>query len=84
MGALFNRAAGWSCERGRTRAAAVRALPPERAGLASGMNNSCRQGAGALGVAIHGAVTGSPTEPARCVRGLQLLGIAGDAEDAED
>ena len=36
--------------------AAVASLPPDRAGLASGVNNTCRQAVGALGVAVYGAV----------------------------
>jgi DHA2 family methylenomycin A resistance protein-like MFS transporter len=35
--------------------AAVASLPPDRAGLASGVNNTCRQAVGALGVAVYGA-----------------------------
>ncbi|MGH9069287.1 MAG: MFS transporter [Acidimicrobiales bacterium] len=56
-------------------AAAVRAVPAERAGLASGVNNAARQAAGALAVAIYGAVAGSPTHPGRFTAGLRTLGI---------
>jgi DHA2 family methylenomycin A resistance protein-like MFS transporter len=41
-------------------AAAVRSLPPELSGLASGVNNTCRQTGTAAGVALFGAITGSP------------------------
>jgi DHA2 family methylenomycin A resistance protein-like MFS transporter len=41
-------------------AAAIRAVPAERAGLASGVNNTARQAAGAFGIAIFGAVAGPP------------------------
>ena len=35
--------------------AAIAALPPDRAGLASGVNNTSRQAVGALGVGVYGA-----------------------------
>jgi DHA2 family methylenomycin A resistance protein-like MFS transporter len=35
--------------------AAVASLPGDRAGLASGVNNTCRQAVGALGVVVYGA-----------------------------
>ncbi|WP_051450341.1 MFS transporter [Actinospica robiniae] len=41
-------------------AAAVAATPGERAGLASAVNNTARQAGGAIGVALAGAVAGSP------------------------
>jgi len=41
-------------------AAAIRAVPPERSGLASGINNTARQVGTALGVAIYGAFAGPP------------------------
>ncbi|WP_329044784.1 MFS transporter [Amycolatopsis sp. NBC_01488] len=40
--------------------AAVGGIPPERAGVASGINNTARQAGGALGVAVLGAVAGEP------------------------
>ena len=41
-------------------AAAIAAVPADRAGLASGINNTARQAGGAIGIAISGAVAGSP------------------------
>jgi DHA2 family methylenomycin A resistance protein-like MFS transporter len=60
-------------------AAAVRAVPANRAGLASGVNNTARQAAGALAIAVYGAVAGSPTDPARFTDRLHLLGLGGAA-----
>jgi MFS transporter, DHA2 family, methylenomycin A resistance protein len=37
-------------------AAALDAVDPARSGLASGVNNTARQAAGAVGVAVYGAV----------------------------
>lgn len=56
--------------------AAVASVPDDRAGLASGVNNTARQAAGALGIAVYGAITGSPTHPAIFTRGLHILGLA--------
>jgi DHA2 family methylenomycin A resistance protein-like MFS transporter len=50
--------------------AAVASLPPDRAGLASGVNNTCRQAVGAVGIAVYGAVVG---QPAGMVAGLHTL-----------
>jgi MFS transporter, DHA2 family, methylenomycin A resistance protein len=41
--------------------AAIRAVPAERAGLASAVNNTARQAGGAIGIAAFGALAGSPT-----------------------
>jgi DHA2 family methylenomycin A resistance protein-like MFS transporter len=41
-------------------AAAIAAVPSERAGLASAINNTSRQAGGAIGIAIAGAVAGAP------------------------
>src|SRR5581483_9793188 len=41
-------------------AAAVAAVPGERAGLASAINNTARQAGGAIGIAVAGAVAGEP------------------------
>jgi len=54
--------------------AAVASLPPDRAGFASGVNNTCRQAVGALGIAVYGAVVG---QPAGMVSGLHTLAWLG-------
>jgi MFS transporter, DHA2 family, methylenomycin A resistance protein len=41
-------------------AAAIAAVPRERAGLASAINNTARQTGGAIGIAVAGAVAGQP------------------------
>jgi DHA2 family methylenomycin A resistance protein-like MFS transporter len=41
-------------------AAALGAVAPERAGLASAVNNTARQAGGALGIAAFGAIAGAP------------------------
>ncbi len=55
-------------------AAAVRAVPPERSGFASGVNNTARQAGTALGVAIFGAVAGSGRGGAHLTRAFNHLG----------
>jgi len=50
-------------------AAAVAAVPSSRAGLASGVNNTCRQAGGAIGIAAYGSLAGSPSG-ARFVAGF--------------
>lgn len=57
-------------------AAAIRAVPPERSGLASGVNNTARQAGTALGVAIFGAIAGSPTHADHFIAAMRDLGIA--------
>lgn len=57
-------------------AAAVRAVPPERSGLASGVNNTARQTGTALGVATYGAIAGSPSAAHHFVTALRGLGVA--------
>jgi DHA2 family methylenomycin A resistance protein-like MFS transporter len=41
-------------------AAAIGAVPGERAGLASAINNTARQACGAIGIAVAGAIAGQP------------------------
>ncbi|MET7992444.1 MFS transporter [Amycolatopsis sp. NPDC005232] len=55
--------------------AAVADAPPERAGIAGGVNNAARQAAGALGVAVFGAVAGDPANRPAFVHGLHTLGV---------
>lgn len=58
--------------------AAMSAVPPDRSGLASGVNNTARQAAGAIGVAVFGAVAGSPAGAAAFTGGLHTVaGAAG-------
>jgi DHA2 family methylenomycin A resistance protein-like MFS transporter len=45
-------------------AAAVGAVEPERAGLASAVNNTARQAGGAIGIAALGALAGDASRPA--------------------
>lgn len=56
-------------------AAALRSVPPERRGLASGANNTARQAGGAIGIALYGAVAGAPTHTARFVGGLHAMAV---------
>src|SRR5205085_12286378 len=44
-------------------AAAMGAVPPDRAGLASAVNNTARQAGGAIGIAALGALAGEASEP---------------------
>lgn len=60
-------------------AAAIRAVPPERSGLGSGINNTARQAGTALGVAVYGAVAGPPAHVSRYVAALHVLGPAAAA-----
>jgi DHA2 family methylenomycin A resistance protein-like MFS transporter len=60
-------------------AAAVRAAPADRSGLASGVNNTARQAAGALAIAIYGAIAGSPHAATTFTAGLHTIGLLGAA-----
>jgi DHA2 family methylenomycin A resistance protein-like MFS transporter len=57
-------------------AAAIRSVPPDRSGLASGINNTARQAGTALGVAVFGAAAGSPALTSHFVFALHALGGA--------
>jgi DHA2 family methylenomycin A resistance protein-like MFS transporter len=54
--------------------AAIAALPPDRAGLASGVNNTARQAVGAAGVALYSAVL---SHSATFTTGLHTLAWVG-------
>ena len=56
-------------------AAAIAAVPSERAGLASAINNTSRQAGGAIGIAIAGGVAGAPAA-ADFVGGFHAVAIA--------
>lgn len=56
-------------------AASVAAVPSDRAGLASGMNNTARQTGGAIGIAVFGAVAGSPQDVGPFMAALHDLGL---------
>ena len=56
-------------------AAALAAVPPQYAGLASGVNNTARQAGGVAGIALYGSVAGAPADPARFFAGLHLTGL---------
>lgn len=57
-------------------AMAVRAVPPDRSGLASGINNMARQVGTALGVAVFGAIAGSPARVPHFISAMHALGVA--------
>ncbi|TWF79439.1 DHA2 family methylenomycin A resistance protein-like MFS transporter [Pseudonocardia hierapolitana] len=60
-------------------AAAMSAVPAERSGLASGINNTARQTGTALGVAVFGAVAGGTAVPGAFVHGVHVLAGLGAA-----
>jgi DHA2 family methylenomycin A resistance protein-like MFS transporter len=53
-------------------AAAMGAVPRERAGLASALNNTARQTGGAIGIAASGALAGSTADGAGFVSGMHV------------
>jgi DHA2 family methylenomycin A resistance protein-like MFS transporter len=55
---------------------AIRAVPPERSGLASGVNNTARQVGTALGIAVFGAIAGAPAHTHHFVTAMRGLGMA--------
>lgn len=59
--------------------AAMSAVPPDRSGLASGVNNTARQAAGAIGVAVFGAVAGAPADARAFTGGLHVIAVAAAA-----
>jgi DHA2 family methylenomycin A resistance protein-like MFS transporter len=60
-------------------AAAIAAVPRERAGLASAINNTARQAGGAIGIAIAGAVAGSPADKHGFVAGFHGIALGAAA-----
>jgi MFS transporter, DHA2 family, methylenomycin A resistance protein len=60
-------------------AAAIAAVPKARAGLASAINNTARQAGGAIGIAVAGAVAGSPARGKAFVSGLHAVALAAAA-----
>ncbi len=56
-------------------AAVVRATPPERSGLATGVSNTARQTGTAAGVAIFGAIAGTPEHATRFLSALHGLAL---------
>jgi MFS transporter, DHA2 family, methylenomycin A resistance protein len=56
-------------------AAAMGAVEPARAGLASAVNNTARQAGGAVGIAAFGALAGSPADGHAFMAGLHAAGL---------
>jgi DHA2 family methylenomycin A resistance protein-like MFS transporter len=60
-------------------AAAIAAVPNERAGLASAINNTARQAGGAVGIAVAGAIAGRPGDTSRFVSGFHAVAVGAAA-----
>lgn len=58
---------------------AIRAVDPARSGVASAANNTARQAAGALGIAVFGALAASPDDADRFVTGMHVNGLVAAA-----
>jgi DHA2 family methylenomycin A resistance protein-like MFS transporter len=58
-------------------AAAMGSVPASRSGLASGANNTARQAAGAIGVALFGALAGTPSAVGSFLEGLHTAVLLG-------
>jgi DHA2 family methylenomycin A resistance protein-like MFS transporter len=56
--------------------AALASVPPDRTGLASGINNTARQAGGAIGIAAYGALAGRPSATTHFLHGLHVAGLA--------
>jgi MFS transporter, DHA2 family, methylenomycin A resistance protein len=59
-------------------AAAIAAVPRDRAGLASAINNTARQAGGAIGIAVSGAIAG-PAGGSRFMQGFHGVALGGAA-----
>lgn len=73
--ALFGLGTGMGLLTTAVVAAAMRSCPPARQGLASGTNNTARQAGGAIGVAVLGAIAGSPAHAESFVSGVHVIAI---------
>jgi DHA2 family methylenomycin A resistance protein-like MFS transporter len=58
-------------------AAAMGSVPDSRSGLAAGVNNTARQACGATGVALFGALAGSPSLVGTFLTGLHTAALVG-------
>lgn len=56
-------------------AAAIAAVPAERSGLASAINNTARQAGGAVGIAVAGAIAGQPGHGSRFLYGFHVVAV---------
>lgn len=56
-------------------AAAVSAVDPGRAGMAAGVNNTARQAGGVIGIAVYGALAGSPAATGAFLSGMHQAGL---------
>jgi MFS transporter, DHA2 family, methylenomycin A resistance protein len=56
-------------------AAAIAAVPRERAGLASAINNTARQAGGAIGIAVAGAIAGQPRSEHGFLSGFHAVAL---------
>jgi DHA2 family methylenomycin A resistance protein-like MFS transporter len=60
-------------------AAAIAAVPAERSGLASAINNTARQSGGAIGIAVAGAVAGQTGRGTHFVDGFHTVALGAAA-----
>lgn len=56
-------------------AAAIAAVPGDRSGLASAINNTARQAGGAIGIAVAGAIAGPPGSGSHFVHGFHTVAL---------
>ncbi|MEU6282978.1 MFS transporter [Streptomyces sp. NPDC047028] len=60
-------------------AAAISAVPAERSGLASAVNNTARQTGGAIGIAVAGAIAGPPSDRTSFLHGFHTVALGSAA-----